>query len=356
MIACGESKLGAMNSTAPSVADFRSDTVTRPSKAMLTAMMTAETGDDVYGEDPTINALQSSVAAMFGQEAGLFCPSGTQSNQIAIGVHTRPGDEVVCHRLSHIYNYEGGGIARLNGASVRLIDGRMGRMSASQVAAEINPLDSHFAKTSLVSVEDTCNKGGGSIQDRADLAELSTFCRTEGLPLHLDGARAWNALAAQPMDWAAYGGQFDSISLCFSKGMGTPAGSVLVGSREFIAAAHRQRKVMGGGMRQVGILAAACLYALDHHIEGLSEDHRRARDLGSALEQHPMVKAVLPVETNIVIAQLNDDALTEKLLTHLRAADVWASAFGPDRVRWVTHRDIDDAQLAATVAAIHCWA
>ena len=322
---------------------------------MLAAMMTAQTGDDVYGEDPTINDLQSRVAAMFGQEAGLFCPSGTQSNQIAIGAHTRPGDEVICHRLSHIYNFEGGGIARLNGASVRLIDGRSGRMGAGQVSAEINPADSHYSRTSLVSVEDTCNMGGGAIQDRDELAELSAFCRNEGLPLHLDGARAWNALVAEPMDWSVYGAQFDSISLCFSKGLGAPAGSVLVGSRDFIAAAHRQRKVMGGGMRQVGILAAACLHALEHHVEGLADDHRRARTIGHALEQHPLVSTVSPVETNIVIAQWSDPNQTDQLLSHLSDAGILASAFGANCVRWVTHRDIDDAQVAATVAAINSW-
>jgi threonine aldolase len=325
---------------------------------MLEAMMAAPTGDDVFGEDPSINELQTTVAGLFGFEAALFCPSGTQSNQIAIAVHTRPGDEVICHRLSHIYNYEGGGIARLSGASVRLIDGEhcaRGGMLASDVALQINPNDSHFARTAVVSVEDTCNKGGGAIQDRAQLAELSMLCKSRKLPLHLDGARAWNALSARPTDWANYGQQFDSISLCFSKGLGAPAGSLLLGSEAFIAQAHRQRKVMGGGMRQVGLLAAACTHALNHHFEGLADDHIRADQLGSALASHPQIQTVLPVDTNIVIAQLAHGRTPDEFLSHIAQKGIWGYPFGPDRVRFVTHRDISDDHLNQAVAAIASW-
>ena len=237
--------------------DLRSDTVTRPTEAMLAAMMAAPTGDDVYGEDPTVNRLQDVLAERFGHEAGLFCPSGTMANQMAINVHTQPGDEVVCHRLSHIYNYEGGGIARNSGASVRLVHAPRGAMPAETIRSEVNPADSHFARTALVCVEDTVNKGGGAVQAQMDLEAGSAACRDLGLPFHLDGARAWNALRATGEDWTRYGRRFDSISLCLSKGLGTPVGSVLLGSRAFIEEAHRSRKVMGGGMRQVGILAAA---------------------------------------------------------------------------------------------------
>ncbi|MED5336424.1 MAG: threonine aldolase family protein, partial [Bacteroidota bacterium] len=247
--------------------DLRSDTVTRPTEAMLAAMMAAPTGDDVYGEDPTVNRLQDVLAERFGHEAGLFCPSGTMANQMAINVHTQPGDEVVCHRLSHIYNYEGGGIARNSGASVRLVHAPRGAMPAETIRSEVNPADSHFARTALVCVEDTVNKGGGAVQAQADLEAGSAACRDLGLPFHLDGARAWNALRATGEDWTRYGRRFDSISLCLSKGLGTPVGSVLLGSRAFIEEAHRSRKVMGGGMRQVGILAAAGLHAIEHHFD-----------------------------------------------------------------------------------------
>ena len=335
--------------------DLRSDTVTRPTEAMLKAMMSAPTGDDVYAEDPTVNRLQEELAAQFGHEAGLFCPSGTMANQIAINVHVSPGDEVLCHRLSHVYNYEGGGIARNSGASVRLVDEPHGAMPASVIQAEINPADSHFARTSLVCVEDTVNKGGGAVQSLAMLAEGSAASRAAGLPFHLDGARAWNALRKTGEDWKRYGTLFDSISLCLSKGLGTPAGSVLLGSRDFIEEAHRTRKVMGGGMRQVGILAAAGLHAIEHHFDRLQDDHERASRIGALLSEHPAVLKVAPVETNIVIAQLTGGRPASELVEAQRTAGVLCSAFGPDKVRWVTHLDFGDDDLAQVLKSLEDW-
>ena len=335
--------------------DLRSDTVTRPTEAMLKAMMAAPTGDDVYAEDPTVNRLQDVLAERFGHEAGLFCPSGTMANQIAINVHVSPGDEVVCHRLSHVYNYEGGGIARNSGASVRLVDVPRGRMPADVIRAEVNPADSHFARTGLVCVEDTVNKGGGAVQPLDGLAEGSAACREIGLPYHLDGARAWNALRSTGVDWTTYGRMFDSVSLCLSKGMGTPVGSVLLGSRDFIEEAHRSRKVMGGGMRQVGILAAAGLHALDHHFERLQDDHDRAARMGEVLENHPAIQSLEPVETNIVIAQLKGGRPASDLVEAQQKEGILCSAFGPDKVRWVTHLDFNDADLDRVLAALAAW-
>lgn len=323
--------------------DLRSDTVTRPTPAMLEAMMKAETGDDVFGEDPTVNELQERLADMFSQEAGLFCPSGTMTNQIAINVHTRPGDEVICDRLSHIYNYEGGGIARNSGASIRLIEGHRGRFCVEQIEGEINPSDSHYARTSLVAIEDTCNKGGGSVYDVHDIQRLSSFCKSKGLAFHLDGARVFNALAENDTLVSAYGRNFDSISICLSKGLGTPAGSVLLGSRDFIKEAHRVRKVMGGGMRQVGILAAAGLHALDHQVALLREDHRRARATAQTLDSVSWVDHVLPVDTNIVIFEVTEKGKAAHWCEQLSEKGILSMPFGPSKIRFVFHRDISEA-------------
>ena len=335
--------------------DLRSDTVTRPTASMMKAMMAAPTGDDVYGEDPTVNRLQDLLAERFGHEAGLFCPSGTMANQMAINVHTQPGDEVICHRLSHVYNYEGGGIARNSGASVRLVEAPRGAMPAEVIRAEINPADSHFARTALVCVEDTVNKGGGAVQAAEQLEAGSAACREAGLPFHLDGARAWNALRATGEDWMRYGRRFDSISLCLSKGLGTPVGSVLLGTKAFIEEAHRSRKVMGGGMRQVGILAAAGLHAIDHHFDRLEEDHRRAAAIGERLEGHAAVASVAPVETNIVIAKLPAGRAASEMVEHFSVCGVLCSAFGPDKVRWVTHLDFGEEDLQKVLEAIDSW-
>ena len=335
--------------------DLRSDTVTRPTEAMLEAMMMAPTGDDVYGEDPTVNRLQDVLADRFGHEAGLFCPSGTMANQMAINVHTQPGDEVICHKLSHVYNYEGGGIARNSGASIRLVDTPGGAMPADVIRAEVNPADSHFARTALICAEDTVNKGGGAVQSTDALEAGSRACRDIGLPFHLDGARAWNALRATGEDWTRYGRRFDSVSLCLSKGLGAPVGSVLLGTKAFIEEAHRSRKVMGGGMRQVGILAAAGLHAVGHHFDRLEEDHRRASAIGNQLEANSAVNAVAPVETNIVIASLPEGRTANEMVQHFVNRGILCSAFGPDKVRWVTHLDFGDGALENVLEAIEDW-
>ncbi len=320
--------------------DLRSDTVTRPDGRMLAAMLAAATGDDVFGEDPTVNLLQERLADHFNQEAGLFCPSGTMTNQIAINVHTRPGDEVICDRLSHIYNYEGGGIARNSGVSVRLIQGDRGRFTAEQVSSEINPPDSHYARTSLVSIEDTCNKAGGSCYALEDIKKIAEFTRSKQLGFHLDGARVFNALVHTGVDSKSYGSHFDSISVCLSKGLGTPAGSVLLGSRTFIKEAHRVRKVMGGGMRQVGILAAAGLHALDERLPLLFEDHEKARFIARVLTGRSWVETIAPVETNIVIVELSAGRSSTEICGLLEEVGVRVLPFGPDKVRFVTHFDI----------------
>lgn len=332
--------------------DLRSDTVTRPDAPMLKAMMSAPTGDDVFAEDPTINALQERLAAMFGHEAALFCPSGTMTNQIAINVHTRPGDEVICDRLSHIYNYEGGGLARNSGVQVRLLHGDQGRFTVEQVRGEINPSDSHYARTSLISVEDTCNKGGGAVYNPEELIKLGEFARQHGLGFHLDGARVFNALAVTEMPTERYGALFDSISVCLSKGLGTPAGSVLIGRRDFIKEAHRARKVMGGGMRQAGILAAAGLYALDHRLPLLPNDHAKAKRLSETLQQLRWVNTVLPVATNIVIFSLAANLAADRVTQALADQGVHALPFGPDKVRFVTHFDTTETHIAHAISVL----
>lgn len=329
--------------------DLRSDTVTRPTPAMLEVMMKAEVGDDVFAEDPTVNLLQERLADAFGHEAALFCPSGTMTNQIALNVHTRPGDEVICDKLAHIYNYEGGGMARNSGLSVRLLEGNRGRFTAKAVDASVNPPDSHYARTRVVAVEDTCNKGGGAIWDVEALRSVGDAARSHQLAYHLDGARVFNALAENGTDTRSYGRLFDSISVCLSKGLGTPAGSVLIGSRDFIAEAHRVRKALGGGMRQVGILAAAGLYALDHEVPRIREDHEKARRIGTSLESLDWITEVLPVETNIVIFGTAGEQQAKRYSDRLNAAGIRCMPFGPDHVRFVLHRDIDEAMVASAI-------
>lgn len=325
--------------------DLRSDTVTRPTAAMLEAMSCAEVGDDVMGEDPTINALEQKVATLFGHEAGLFCPSGTMTNQLGIKVHTRPGDEVICARASHIYNYEGGGIAMNSGASVRLLEGDRGRFTAEEVLANINADDPHCPRTSLVAVEDTCNRGGGAIWSRDELLALREVTRSKGLKFHLDGARACNRLVAAGDDWAEYGSLFDSISICLSKGLGAPVGSVLIGPTDFIYWARRFRKALGGGMRQAGYLAAAGLHALEHHVDRLAEDHRRAKILEEALLSTASVSETLPVETNIVIFKLNQGKVAPEVSVKFAEHNILANPASPEHIRFVTHLDFSDDHL-----------
>lgn len=332
--------------------DLRSDTVTKPSQSMKQAMFSASVGDDVFGEDPAINALQSRVAKMFGQEAGIFCPSGTMTNQVAIRVHTQPGDEVICAEVAHVYLYEGGGIARNSLASVRLLKGDRGRLSAEEVESAILPDDSHLPRTTLVCLEDTVNKGGGCYYDIEDIRAIRKLCDERGLILHLDGARAFNGLVESGYDTVEYGSLFHSISICFSKGLGCPVGSVLVGNEEFIRESHRVRKGFGGGMRQAGYLAQACDYALDNNIERLKEDHARARKLGEIVSQHPDVQSITPVDTNIVIFDLRDGLNSADYAKLMEKSDIYAVPFGPTKIRLVTHLDFGDDQLQAFEKAI----
>jgi threonine aldolase len=312
---------------------------------MLEAMFHARVGDDVYEEDPTVNELQEKAARMFGMEAGLFCPSGTMTNQIAIKLLTQPGDEVICDRLAHIYNYEGGGIAVNSLSSVRLLEGERGRFTPEDVVENINSDNLHYPRTSLVALENTVNKGGGCYYTLNQIAAMSEVCKSNGLSLHLDGARVFNALVATGENPAAYGMYFDTISLCLSKGLGTPVGSVLLASRQHIEKAKRIRKVLGGGWRQAGFLAAAGIYALDNHIQRLAEDHQRAQIISSHLQDLPFVKSILPVETNIVIFQTPSAAVNTKVLDYLKENDILAAAFGKDKIRFVTHLDFTDAML-----------
>ena len=331
--------------------DLRSDTVTKPTPGMMEAMMTAEVGDDVFRDDPTVNALQEKIAALFGMEDALFCPSGTMTNQIAMKVHTRPQDEVICHEHSHIYLYEGGGMASNSMLSPKLLTGQAGLLTADQIEAAINPDDIHLPRTKMVGLENTMNKGGGSIYALSEVQKISTLCQKRKLKLHLDGARFFNALAETGEKPDQYGSLFDSISICFSKGLGAPVGSVLLGSSDFIRDAHRVRKVFGGGMRQAGYLAAACIHALDHHRERLVEDHDRARAIGMALTNAAYIREVVPVKTNIVIAKL-DGISPNDYLTRLEEAGILAVGFGADAVRFVTHLDFNDDQLENTIQII----
>lgn len=332
--------------------DLRSDTVTKPTAAMKEFMFKAEVGDDVFSEDPTINALEQKTADLFGKEAGLYCSSGSMTNQIAIKVHTQPGDEVICHRYAHIYNYEGGGIAFNSGSSVRMIEGNRGNITPDDVISNINPDDVHHPVTKMVSIEDTCNKAGGAILDYATIKATSKACKDNGLTFHLDGARLFNRLVASPIDYREYGSHFDSMSLCLSKGLGAPVGSVLIGTAEFIRKARRVRKVFGGGMRQAGIVAAGGLYALEHHIERLSEDHQKAKEIGQILGDHPKVASIYPVDTNIVIFNLKDGNDPNSFVARLAEKDILAFAIGKQSIRFVLHLDVNKEDVETVKMAI----
>jgi len=325
--------------------DLRSDTVTRPTPAMLKAMFSAKVGDDVFNDDPTVIELEQKAASIFGKEAGLFCPSGTMTNQIAVKTHTKPGDEVICDTGSHIYNYEGGGIAFNSGVSVRLIQGDRGRITAKQVQQKINPDDVHFPVSRLVVAENTSSHGGGTCYNFVELEKINRVCKEHVLKFHLDGARFFNAMVATGIDPLKTGSLFDSVSICLSKGLGAPVGSVLLGDESFIRYARRIRKVFGGGMRQAGYLAAAGIYAFDHHIERLREDHARAKELKKILEKVPFVSEINPVETNIVVVTLNDETNPIRFLDRLKDQGILAVGFGPQRIRMVTHLDFTDELL-----------
>lgn len=334
------------------IIDFISDTVTRPSPGMLKAMMTAQVGDDVFGEDPSINELEKIAAGMFGMEASVFCPSGTMTNQIAIKCHTQPGDEVICDENAHIYQYEGGGIAFNSGASVKLIQGDRGRINAAQVKAAINPDDNHKAHTSLVCIENTSNRGGGSCYDFEEIKKIKRVCVENNLHFHLDGARLFNALVAKNETPEQYGEIFDSISICLSKSLGCPVGSLLLGKKDFIKKARRIRKVFGGGMRQAGFLAAAGIYALQNNIERLREDHFHAKQIADAIVEKEFVKTVLPVETNIIIFELNDTITAPQLVEKLKTQNIRGYAIAPNRVRLVVHLDITNEMVEKTINII----
>lgn len=325
--------------------DLRSDTVTRPTPAMMEAMMKAPLGDDVFGEDPTVNQLQDFAADMFGMEAALFCSSGTQTNQIAIKLHTQPADEVICDALSHVYLYEGGGIAFNSGASVRLIQSGRGLFTAQDVLENINQENVHFPSSRLVSLENTVNKGGGACWDWQEMLKIKEVCRQHHLAFHLDGARLFNAMVAKGEKAKDYGQLFDTISICLSKGLGAPVGSLLLGSREHIHKARRIRKVMGGGMRQAGIIAAAGLYALENNISRLTEDHEKARQVERVLTQLPWVEKILPVETNILIFQTREEEMVAGLLSYLDSHGIKAVSMGKKLVRFVFHLDQSFEQI-----------
>lgn len=320
---------------------------------MLEAMMKATVGDDVFGEDPTVNQLEATMASLFKMEAALYCPTGTMSNQIAIKVHTQPGDEVICDQSAHVYQYEGGGIAFNSGAQVQVLPGDRGRISAAQVANAINnPADVHKANTSLVCLENTSNRGGGSCYDLQAIRAIRKVCDEHSLQLHLDGARLFNAVVAREETPAQFGELFHSISVCLNKGLGCPIGSVLLGSAAFIKKARRVRKVMGGGMRQAGYMAAAGLYALEHHVARLKEDHDHAGQIAQALAQQPFIEQLLPVETNIIIATIKPPYTPVQIAGLLREHEVLVIPFSPTQIRMVLHLDITPAMAAATVRAI----
>jgi len=319
---------------------------------MVQAMVAAKLGDDVFGEDPSINELEELSAKMFGMEAAVFCPSGTMTNQVAIKCHTQPGDEVICDESSHIYQYEGGGIASNSGASVKLLYGDRGRITAEQVKTAINPDDVHRANTSLVCVENTSNRGGGSCYDFTEIEKIRKVCNEHHLKFHLDGARLVNALVAKKETPEQYGKLFDSISICLSKSLGCPVGSLLLGTTGFIKKARRVRKAFGGGMRQAGFLAAAGIYALQNNIARLKEDHDHATLIAGDIEKRSFVKFVLPVETNIIIFELKDDFTAPAMVAKLKEQGILCYAITPSRVRFVLHLDITEDMVNQTLKII----
>ncbi|WP_431123730.1 threonine aldolase family protein [Flagellimonas flava] len=318
-----------------------SDTVTRPTPGMLEAMMTAKVGDDVFKNDPTVNALEEKVAEYFGKEASLFFPSGSMANQTAIKLHTQPGEQLICDKYAHVFNYEGGGASFNSGVSCRLVDGNRGMMTAVQVEESINPPDFyHSPLSTLVCIENTTNKGGGACWNFEELKKIRQVCDQNQLHYHLDGARLWNALVAKNENPKDYGDLFETISVCFSKGLGCPVGSVLVGSREAMDKALRVRKILGGGMRQSGFLAAAAIYAMDHHIDRLSEDHAKAKEIGNVLQRLDFVQKVEPIETNIIIFELNESKMTsDAFLGKLTENQISIIGMGQGKLRIVTHLD-----------------
>jgi threonine aldolase len=335
------------------IVDLRSDTLTKPTAAMRAAMASAEVGDDVFQEDPTIHALEARAAALAGKEAALFVPSGTMANLIACKLHTQPGDEVILERTSHLYRYEGGGFAAYAGVSVALLDGERGLLRPEQVDTAIRLSDVHQPRSRLLWLEDTHNAGGGSCYPLDRLAAVVAAGRAHGLAVHLDGARVWNACVAQGIALPAIADQVDSLSFCFSKGLGCPVGSVLIGSRQFVTDARRTRKMLGGGMRQAGVLAAAALHALDHHVARLADDHANAAILAEGLDGLAGLRVRGPVETNIVLLDTSAARLTPmEVVGTLIGAGVRCLPLNATTVRFVTHLDVgrDDVEHAVTLA------
>ncbi|MGB4843139.1 MAG: low-specificity L-threonine aldolase [Ferruginibacter sp.] len=334
------------------IIDLRSDTFTKPSPGMLEAMFKAPVGDDVFGEDPSVNQLEAMAAEMFGMESALFCPSGTMTNQIAIKCHTQPGDEVICDKVSHVYIYEGGGIAFNSGCQVKALDGDRGRITADQVLEAINPDDVHKARTRLVSLENTANRGGGSCYEFCEIQRIKEICSQNNLKFHLDGARLWNALVAKNETPKQYGEIFDSISVCLSKGMGTPVGSLLLGDIDFIKQARRVRKVFGGGMRQAGYIAAAGIYALENNVSRLAEDHQHVKAIAATLSKKDFIGKVMPVETNIVIFEVIGSYTADQFCAVLKNQDILCLSISKTQVRMVTHLDFTKEMLNKLVTAI----
>jgi threonine aldolase len=335
------------------IIDLRSDTITLPTPGMRQAMAAAEVGDDVFGEDPTVRALEVRTAAWLGKEAALFVVSGTMANQVAVRTHTEPGDEVILEANAHIYYYEGGGAAALSGAQCRCLPGRRGRFSAAEVEAVLRPADPHFPPARLICLENTHNRGGGSIWPIEQIAELAGLARRRGLRMHLDGARLWNASVATGIPEREYAAHFDSLSVCFSKGLGAPVGSAVAGTREFIARARRFRKQFGGGMRQAGIIAAGALYALEHQRARLAEDHANAQTLAHGLAKLPGIEMdPATVETNIVCFRVKY-ACAAQWIKQLNAAGVRLLAISADTLRAVTHLNVsaEEVKLALDVIA-----
>jgi threonine aldolase len=334
------------------IIDFRSDTVTRPTQAMRQTMFDAPLGDDVFGDDPSINALEEKVAKLFNKDAALFCSSGTLTNQIAIKAHTQPSDELICDRLSHIYCYEGGGIAFNSGVQSRLIHSAAGVFTPEAVLENINTENVHYPHTKLVCIENTVNKGGGKIWELEQMQAIREVCNQQQLALHLDGARLFNAIVERNYTTQDIGNTFHSISICLSKGLGCPVGSLLIGDKAFIHKARRIRKVLGGGMRQAGFLAAAGSYALEHHIDRLKEDHRRAKQIEQLLTGLPFIESIVPVTTNIVLFKLNNTISENQFLQHLQLNHIAAMQAGPKTIRFVTHLDIDDLGIERLLDAV----
>lgn len=332
--------------------DFRSDTFTKPTQPMLEAMFNANVGDDVFGEDPTVNQLEHMVAAMFGMEAAIFCPSGTMTNQIAIKCHTQPGDEVICDKLSHVYIYEGGGIAFNSGCQVKPLDGDRGRINADLVVSAINPEDVHKPVSRLVTLENSANRGGGSCYEFVEIERIKEVCLLNNLKLHLDGARLFNAIIEKSEKPVDYGTIFDSISICLSKGLGAPVGSLLIGGKDFIYKARRLRKIFGGGMRQAGYLAAAGIYALGNNIERLDIDHLHAKELAAALLLREFTGKMLPVETNIIIFEVTGAYTAHTLANAFRKYGILVIPISPTQIRMVLHLDVSERMVRDTIKVI----